>query len=40
MAILSIPVGALLLALLLLSSVVFLAWLFPSNTSHIPKKKL
>lgn len=37
---LSIPIGALLIALLLLSSVGVLAWLFPTDTTDTHKKKL
>jgi hypothetical protein len=40
MVALSIPAGALVLALLLLVSMGFLAWLFPSKASDPHKKKL
>ncbi len=37
MVIFSIPTGALLLAMLLLSNMVILAWLYPKNASNIRK---
>lgn len=40
MVALSVPAGALILALLLFISMGFLAWLFPDGSSNPPKKNL
>ncbi|MGG6242603.1 hypothetical protein ACQ4N7_28675 [Nodosilinea sp. AN01ver1] len=40
MVALSVPAGALVLALLLFSSMGILAWLFPSDVTSTHKKKL